>query len=72
MRLLGARLQQKYVFKFLEKKKFQHSNYNPSQTIKRCNSRIEVFSDLPTVKKNYLPYIFFQEAPGVTLQGSNP
>lgn len=33
--------------------------YNPSQTIRRCNSRIEIFSDLPTCKKLPAIHLFF-------------
>lgn len=43
MRLLGAETQQKYVFEILGGKKIQKYNYNPSQTIRRRNGRIDIF-----------------------------
>lgn len=34
-----------------KEKKIPSYTYNPSQTIRRCNSRIKIFSDLSTLKK---------------------
>ena len=49
MRLLGARIQKKHVFKILEKK--YTKQYDPSQVIRRCNSGIKIFQNLPTHKE---------------------
>ena len=50
MRLLGARIQKKDVFKILKKKKYS-KRYDPSQAIRRCNSGIKIFQNLPTHKE---------------------